>query len=205
LNPFYTQTFGLRRWASRNTNDKVVDTYARILLIIAAAMIAVIGQVLGQPLFQSFTFVIIFGICTILLLLGIFTLDQSILDSISIVLLWRRAGRIRLWFVEKDVKIAQYVPFHFGDDRPRIDSPFLGWRGGEAVIFVINTFAFCGMIVILLMPKTILQAAIIVIVSGIAAWMGQVFFMHRRLKTAEKWASGSIRFPYAKMYERLMK
>src|SRR4051794_40397012 len=97
------------------------------LLIIAAALIAGIGQIVGNSILQPYQSTVVFIAAVTLLLLGIFTLKHSVDDSVAIVILFRRAGRIRLWFVEQDNPIGQYVAFEYGDDRPRMDSPYLAF------------------------------------------------------------------------------
>lgn len=175
------------------------------LLIFAGAIVAGLGQLFSTSLLTQYIELAAFICCAILLLLGFFTLEHSILDSITIVMMYRRMGRIRLWFVNKCPEIGKYVPFQFGDDRPRMDSPFLSLRGGEAIIFTINMIAFCGIISILVRPPTMLIALLMMLVTCVIAWLGQAFYVHFRLKKAEEMAEGSVKFRYAKMYEKLMK
>lgn len=173
------------------------------LLIIAAAIGAGLAQITGNASFQPYYSTIITIASTSIALLGFFTLKHSVDDSVAIIILFRRAGRIRLWFVEQDKHIGDYVAFEYGDDRPKMDSRYVAFRGGEAVIFVITTVALCALVVTTLKPTNYYLAVLEVIVTAVVAWFLQEFYVHHTLRAAEKMTAGAIRFRYAKMYDKI--
>lgn len=172
-------------------------------LVVAAAVGAGFANFIANQSFQTYHSIIIVLTALPLLVLGIFTLQQSIDDSISIVAFYRRAGRIRLWFVEHDVTIAPYVAFHYGDDRPRVYVPFLGFRGGEAVVLVINTVLFCTITVALLSPVSWTIAIIEIVVALFLGWFLQVMYVRVKLQRAEKKVKNAINFPSKEMVTRI--
>lgn len=172
------------------------------MLVLAAPALAGMGQIISISALQPHLGKIVFFIALVVVVLGLSTLQHNIDDSGATVILFRRAGRIRLWFVEQNKQIAEYVAFQYGDDRPKMDTPFLGYRGGEAIILVINTVAFCCIAVIVLSPLTWDIALIEIFIAALVSWFAQTYYIHKALKKAEKISAGSIRFPYARMYEK---
>ncbi|MCG2783723.1 MAG: hypothetical protein L6461_01310 [Anaerolineae bacterium] len=175
------------------------------MLILAAASLAGIGQSLSIVTLQTYLTSIIFFVALVILVLGLFTLQHNIDDSGAIVILFRRAARIRLWFVKQNKEIAGYVAFQYGDDRPKMDVPFLAFRGGEAVILVINTVALCAIVVVLSLPATWVIALAEIFVTAIIFWLAQNYYIHKALQKGEKMSAKSIRYPYAKMFEKYEK
>jgi len=171
------------------------------LLIIVAAALAGVSQVMGiaalQPYFRS----VIFGTALGILLLGLFTLRQNIEDAAASVILFRRAGRIRLWFVEQNPQIARYVAFEYGDDKPAIDAPFLSSRGGEGVILLINALAFC-LVVGIALPFRGIAILLSTLVSFGIAWVSQVYYIHKVLKQGERVSAEAVNFPFEQMREK---
>lgn len=174
------------------------------MLILAAGVMAGIGPIISIPALQPYQGSIILFVAIAILLLGIFTLQQNIDDSVSIVVLFRRAGRVRLWFVEQDKRICDYVAFHYGDDHPKMNVPYIVSRGGEAVILLLNTVAAC-VIVLDLLPTTKWLTVIEVVATALVAFLLQNFLIHRALIKAEKKTAGAIKFPYSKITDKLRK
>ena len=187
------------------SRDQVKSSRVNFFMVVVAAVSAGIAQVLTNPTLSSYHLIVVSAVGIILFLLGFVTLRHNIDDSVAIVIYYRRAGRIRLWFVEKDKRIEPYVPFEYADDKPRMDMPYLGFRGGEAVILITNTIAFCAFALAMLKPETEMIAIIEAIVISVLVWYFQVFYFHRTLKNAEKKVAGSIKFPFDKSAERIKK
>lgn len=175
------------------------------MLILAAAALAGVGQTLSIATLQPFINSIVFFIALVILVLGLFTLHHNIDDSCATVILFRRAARIRLWFVKQNKEIAGYVAFQYGDDRPKMDVPFLAFRGGEAVILVINAVALCAIVVVLSLPATWTIALVEIFATAIISWLAQNYYIHKALQKGEKMSANSIRYPYAKMFEKYEK
>jgi hypothetical protein len=86
-----------------------------------------------------------------------------------------------------------------------MDTPFLAFRGGEAVVRVINMVAFATIVGFTLIIFTPLIKSLIVAAMFFAAiliWFVQVFYVHDLLQNVEKATEKSKRFPYSKMYEK---
>ena len=175
------------------------------LLIIVAAALAGVSQLVDSLALQPHLYGIILATALGILLLGLFTLRQNIDDAGASVILFRRAGRIRLWFVEQNPKIAQYVAFEYGDDKPAMDVPFLSFRGGEAVILLINALAFCTVVVIALPFRDFVTILIELLVSLSIAWLGQSYYVHKVLQKGERRSVGTIKFPFEQMREKYEK
>lgn len=74
-----------------------------------------------------------------LLVLGITTLAQVVDIGASATFLYRRAGRIRKWFLEYDSRLQPYIPFVVGDDSPPYVMETSKLRGIEAVLLIANS------------------------------------------------------------------
>ena len=157
------------------------------LLILAAAAFAGIGQIISIGTLQPYLASIIFFISLVIIILGLYTLQHNIDNSDATVMLFRRAARIRLWFVQQNKQIAPYVAFQYGDDRPKMDVPFLAFRGGEAIILVINTVGLCALAVILLPHPMWIITIIEVFITAIVSWVAQIIYIHRALRDGKKW------------------
>ena len=175
-------------------------------LVVVAAVGAGSANLVGSQGFHisQYQYLPVIGLVAFsLLTLGFFTLQQSIDDSVAIVIMYRRAGRIRLWFVEQDTTIAPYVAFHCGDDHPRMFAPYLAWRGAEAAVLVINTVLLCAVTLSLVPPVSWLMAAVEIVAATVVGWFLQTGYVRLRLWRAEQRAEGTVHFPSAEMAERI--
>jgi len=186
----------------RATNlEQVKSTQVNFFLIVVAAIIAGLSGLSSVPTLQTFMLDGIFVASFLVFLLGFATLYQSVNYSMSIVSFYRRAGRIRRWFVDFDKDIAPYVAFPPGDDRPRfkLTRSYLAFRGGDAVLLIINSVSFAGITTSLIAsffyfaPIFIFFVAIIV---GVFAWFLQYQIIYRRLSNEEKRNINQIHFPH---------
>jgi hypothetical protein len=171
-------------------------------LVVTAAVVAGSANLIDNMGFQAYRSAAVALAAFSLLVLGTLTLQQCIDDSVSIVAFYRRAGRIRLWFVECDVKIEPYVAFHYGDDRPRMYVSYLAFRGGEAAILVTNVVLFCAIIIALFAPASWSIALIEIIIASLLAWFLQVAYVRGRLQRAEE-IQEAVHFPHESMVERV--
>jgi hypothetical protein len=172
------------------------------LLIIVAAALAGVSQLANNVALDSYFHSIILATTLGILLLGLFTLRQNVDDAVASVILFRRAGRIRLWFVEQNPQIVQYVAFEYGDDKPAMDVPFLSFRGGEAVILLINALAFCVVVGSVLPLKNLAIALIVLPVSFTVAWVSQSYYIHKVLQKVERRSADAIKFPFEQVREK---
>lgn len=172
------------------------------LLIIVAAALSGISQLANSLMLQMYFHAIVIATALGILLLGLFTLRQNVDDAGASVILFRRAGRIRLWFVEQNPQIAQYVAFEYGDDKPAMDVSFLSFRGGEAVILLINALAFCVVVGVALPLSDLVTVLVVSLVSFVVAWMIQLGYIHRVLRKGERRSASEVKFPFERMHKK---
>jgi hypothetical protein len=175
------------------------------LLIVVAALMASLGQIITNAALAAFTVEIALIVAFVVFLLGLLTLKQSVEDSVSIVIMHRRAGRIRLWFVEQNHSIAPYVAFQYGDDRPRVVDPLRAFLGGEPIILIINILAFCALVTILSSPSTWLYAISICLFSAVVFWFAQMLYLRYYFRKADKFIEAQVKFRYSEMHDRIEK
>jgi hypothetical protein len=135
-----------------------------------------------------------------ILVFGLATLNELVNYSEAIVSLYRRAGRIRRWFVENNSEITPYLAFDATDERPKYDlsSAYLTFRGGDSVILLTNSLAFSVLTVSVLSLVYSLTwpiALIIVTVSAVLAWLYQQNRLHVRLRSSDASRKAHIHFP----------
>ncbi|RMH40374.1 MAG: hypothetical protein D6694_10105 [Gammaproteobacteria bacterium] len=187
-----------RAIAFKNSQSNRVN----FLLIIVAAALAGVSQLANNLALQSYFHTIILATASGILLLGLFTLRQNVDDAGASIILFRRAGRIRLWFVEQNPQIAQYVAFEYGDDKPAMDVPFLSFRGGEAVILLINALSFCVMVGSILPLQKLAIVLVVLFISFIIAWVSQSYYIHKVLQIGEKRSADTIKFSFEQQREK---
>jgi hypothetical protein len=137
----------------------------------------------------------------ILILMGINTLRQSLDLSASAITFYRRAGRIRKWYVEREPTLEAYLPFNVADNLPRMSSSFINLRGAESILLLVNSSLIgvsIGLGGIIIFPNVNLIYIIAACLSVFwVSWMLQVkyvkLFMQRWDKRQEK--LGLIHFP----------
>jgi hypothetical protein len=184
--------------------EQVKSTQVNFFLVVVAAVIAGVSSFSNNSNFQPYLPHTIFAASLLIFLLGFATLNQSVNYSMSIVSFYRRAGRIRRWFVNIDNNLAEYVAFPAGDDRPKfkLTRSYLAFRGGDAVLLTVNSVSFATIAASLMMnnlnfePISVLIATII---FGIFAWLFQHRIVYRRLAIAEERDSRNIHFPHKKL------
>ena len=82
----------------------------------------------------------------ILIIMGFNTLRQGLDLSASAVTFYRRAGRIRRWYIDQEPSIEPYLPFNVADNLPRMSSNFINLRGAESILLLMNG-SLCGILV----------------------------------------------------------
>jgi len=143
----------------------------------------------------------------IVLILGIATLYDLMNFSAAIVMFYRKAGRIRRWFVDLDKSICKYVAFHPTDDRPNfspninLSFSILSWRGAESILVIINSFSI-SIVFACLFSKISTTYTLITIITSfiifILAWYLQLYFVSKQMKKQQKseYQQNQINFPY---------
>ena len=83
-----------------------------------------------------------------------------------------------------------------------MDVPFLSFRGGEAVILLINALAFCVVVGSVLPLKNLAIALIVLPVSFTVAWVSQSYYIHKVLQKVERRSADAIKFPFEQVREK---
>lgn len=183
--------------------EEVKSSRVNFFLIVVAATIAGFSGIAGLSTFQAYYPVIIMLGSLILLLLGISTLNHSVDYSAAIVVLYRRAARVRRWFVDHNPEIEPYVAFEPNDDRPRMDTPYLSWRGGEAVILVANAVSSAIIVGIGLSFLLWFWIWVGVVVMIPIAWLFQLWYIHRKLRLGDQSEEKRTHFAYQDVVKKV--
>lgn len=132
-----------------------------------------------------------------LFLLGISTLKNVTDYSIAIVSLFRRAGRIRRWFVDNNSEIERYVAFQANDDRPKIyiGKSLLTWRGGEPILVISNTATASIIIGVSLSFVALIWALVGALFSALIVWQLQIWYLSRKLAKHQLKEESNVNFP----------
>jgi hypothetical protein len=164
--------------------EEIKSGRINFFLIIVAATVAGLASLANDLTYFP---LVVFAGAVFLFLLGVSTLRSVMGYSIAIVILFRRAGRIRRWFVSMDKSIEKYVPFEANDDRPpiKIAQWLIDWRGGEPILLITNATALsiaAGVAISYLSFTGALISAVIVL---FITWRAQVLYMSNHLKKHE--------------------
>ncbi len=206
VNDFLLAEFNALQARAMNL-EQVKANKVNFFLLVAGAVGAWVANMVDSQGLGSISPYLITFISLPLLVLGILTLRNIMQESVHIAGYYRRAGRIRLWFVEKKPEVASYVPFQYADDRPRIYLSQFEYRGGEFVILIINTLSFCGLLISLLRPSNWNIAAAEILVALTIGWLLQVLYFRTFLKSYEEkdWVKNAVHFPFIETKDRIEK
>ncbi len=175
--------------------EEIKSGRINFFLIIVAAIIAGISGLADTAIAQQHYPEIILVGAALVLALGVSTLKSIVNYSYAIVMLFRKAGRVRRWFLENDMKIKNYLPFESNDDRPRIRISLISWRGAEAVLLIINAVAASIVVGMGLSSLSQTWAAIGAGGALLLVWLIQVWFVKGHLKKIEQQESENTLFP----------
>jgi hypothetical protein len=181
--------------------EEAKSNRVNFFLIVVAAAAAGVSGLIGNSNFQAAVNLIIAFASFGLLILGIAVLNQLIRYSEAIVGLYRRAGRIRRYFVDSDAGIKPYLAFEASDDRPlmNIGSAYLEFRGGDVILLTLNSTFFAIFTFVLISTSFSLSdwfASPLAMGSGLMAWFGQKIRIRARLRKIEARMQKSIVFPH---------
>jgi hypothetical protein len=165
--------------------EEIKSGRINFFLIIVAATVAGLSS-LPENLKTNYSSIVLVG-AMIVFLLGVSTLKSVMGYSVAIVILFRKAGRIRRWFVNNDKSIEKYIPFEANDDRPPIKiAPWLiGWRGGEPILLITNATALSVATGVGVSYLSLSWAVVSAVVVLLITWGIQVLYMSSHLKKHE--------------------
>jgi hypothetical protein len=89
------------------------------LVIVAATIAGVPGIFSLVP--KEAAWIVLIAMFTFIFVIGLLTLDHSVNRAVTIIYLYRRAGKIRRYFLDQASDIKNYLPFEANDALPRIN------------------------------------------------------------------------------------
>lgn len=207
---FLIAEFNALQERAKNFEEIKANRVNFYLLVVAAVGAVFSTATQALDVFQKYFSESILLTATVLFLLGVSTLKDSVDYSGAIVIFFRRAGRVRRWFADFDQSIAPYLAFQPADDRPTFSVPYslTAWRGAETVIILFNVIsataiAACG--VLKITQITTLFASLILSVFAILMWLLQTVYVYKKMLKAQEAESKlkRIRFPYKDYLETI--
>ncbi|MBI5053927.1 MAG: hypothetical protein HZB52_11780 [Chloroflexi bacterium] len=124
-----------------NQLEELKSSRINFFLVIVAAALAGLTSFIGVSNFPITVNFIILAVSLILFLIGLTTLTQIVQYSIAIVSFYRKAGRIRRWFVDVNPEILDYVAFKPADDSPNVyvGASTFTFRCGDGIVLLVNS------------------------------------------------------------------
>ena len=177
--------------------ERIKSSRINFFLIVFAASIAGLSGLVGSSnLEYVFPFIVLI-VAFVLLLFGITTLKDVTDYSIAIVVLFRRAGRVRRWFLDNDSSIEKYVAFEPNDDRPKmyLGRSVLSWRGGEPILIIANIVTASVFVGAGLSFISIISTLIGIAITIFVLLKSQTWYIENRLKKQDTAAQLNVIFP----------
>lgn len=169
----------------------------------STAFIAGFGLIGGAFAFVSVTgFVVDNGyvvgaLFAIVLFIGWGIMRQSTFAAIQIVLLYRRAGRVRVYFQYASPGIARYLPWAPGDDTPpfRDSRAYSTFDPNDTVVKALNCVS--GAAIPLSFGPGDIRAISAGLVFALLVFLGQMIWIRAAVGSADREASKpyNVRFP----------
>ncbi|MGD1944428.1 MAG: hypothetical protein ACFB0G_24285 [Leptolyngbyaceae cyanobacterium] len=164
-------------------------------LVIVAATIAGIPGVLSLVPAEAVRLVLI-AMFSFIFAVGLLTLDHSVNQAVNIIRLYRRAGKIRRFFLTQASDIKVYLPFEASDSLPHINLPSsLAYRGAEVTVFAINIASVAVISAVIFSFASWLWAIIAALAAAGMTWQLQRLYFRKKLQRFEQKAKRSIIFP----------
>ncbi len=177
--------------------ERIKSSRINFFLIVFAAFTAGLSGLLGSSNLQHVVPFIVLTVAFVLLLFGITTLKDVTDYSIAIVVLFRRAGRVRRWFLDNDSSIEKYVAFEPNDDRPMmyLGRSVLSWRGGEPILIIANIVTASVFVGAGLYFISFISALTGIAITIFVLLKSQTWYVENRLKAQDTAAQINVVFP----------
>lgn len=172
--------------------EEIKASRVNFFLVVVAALGASFSAAIQINILQQYYLEVLILTAIVVLLSGLSTLKHSVYYSGMSVIQFRRAGRIRRWFVDFDDKIENYVAFEPVDDKPTyaIPSRLLLFRGAETIVMIFNVVSISVIVAsplwIILRPVTTIYLSLSIssissIIVGVLAWKLQKRYIEKSL------------------------
>jgi len=172
------------------------------LLIIFAATIAILPGIFEK--FPNMALQATFAIALVVFVVGITSLNQVVFYSTSIVDFYRRASRIRRWYVERNPEMTPYVAFVPRDDYPgmHLTGTWMYLRGADGVLLALNSVAVAtgiASLFLLLAPSAQPMTRLwISLPAVVIAWLAQWYWIRALLTKEEERQEKEVHFGKSK-------
>ena len=164
-------------------------------LVIVAATIAGVPGILSLVPTEAARLVLV-AMFAFIFAVGLLTLDHSVNQAVNIIRLYRRAGKIRRFFLTQASDIKIYLPFEASDSLPRINLPSsLAYRGAEVTVFAINIASVAVISAVIFSFASWFGAIIAALAGAGITWQLQRIFFRKKLQRFEEKAKRSVIFP----------
>jgi hypothetical protein len=164
------------------------------LVIVAATIAGVPGILSLVP--KEAARVVLIAMFAFILIVGLLTLDHSVNQAVNIIRLYRRAGKVRRYFLDQENDIKAYLPFEANDALPRINlSSSLTYRGAEVTVFTINIASIATIFAVIFSYISWIWAIVAAIVVAGITWKLQGMYFQKKLKRFEEIEARKIIFP----------
>ena len=184
--------------------EKTRTTRVNYYIVIVSAAIAGITLVTGSNATNppTSTPILVTAILLAVFLIGIAILRENLTLAAQAVFMFRRAGRIRCWFLDKSPSILSYLPWSPGDDTPTFlaDPDHSTFAGKDSILWLGNSVSVAALLLSILLSFTFLLPVASWLISGavcIGLWAAQNVYIGYKAEKYEKMGKerGRIHFP----------
>lgn len=188
--PFMVAEFGtLTERISQIERTRITRVNYLILLISAVVTgitLAINFDVVKDSIKSILPFVLFF-----VFLLGVAILRENLILASRVVFMFRRAGRIRCWFLHKNPSILPYLPWSPGDDTPTFlaEPDHSTFASKDSILWLSNSLAGSAFVLSILLPFSRLYETASFIISGVvfvAIWVAQNIYIGYQSERYEK-------------------
>jgi len=122
-----------------NLQEQIIANKVNFYLLLVSALAG--GSILAIDIdsLENHILLLAFILVLILFIVGITTFLQILDYVISSTFFYRRAGRIRKWFLDFNPQIKDYSPFRATDNRPHYYTDRAMLRGLDPILLVLNS------------------------------------------------------------------
>lgn len=175
------ETLTSRILSIEQTQATRVNFYIVIITAIFGGLVLLLQNQTSQASFY------LFAIAASLLafLFGIALLTEYVELAAQVVFLYRRAGRIRRWFHDKNPSVLPYLAWTPGDDTPpfKDDPGFATFAGKDSILWLGNSISGAFLIFILFISLASIAMVyfallIAIVVLGIVWWLQDKYIAH---------------------------
>jgi hypothetical protein len=190
----------------------IEQTRATRINFYLAIMTAAIGGLLVISQIQAiqiFYLIVASAFTFIVFLLGVATLNEYIELASHAVFLYRRAGRVRCWFHDKNPSILPYLAWTPGDDTPPfMDEPgYATFAGKDSILWMGNSLsgaAFAFTFTSIIVESFSNLPLIVSFATFILIWVLQNVYLRQQIKKYERIGSEKTRIHFPRV-ERTFK